>query len=98
MSYVYRLYELCKLCEFFYEPLKITWNLVLNLIFSVLKNFSKDFHQYIRWETQVIKLLKNHSKLTSIVLNMIFFVFKIFSNTFCGYIRMENQSYKNENI
>ena len=97
MSYVYRLYELCKLCEFFYEPLKITWNLVLNLIFSVLKNFSKDFHQYIRWETQVIKLLKNHSKLTSIVLN-IFFVFKIFSNTFCGYIRMENQSYKNENI
>ena len=84
--------------EFFYEPLKITWNLVLNLIFSVLKNFSKDFREYIRCETQAKKLLKNHSELTSIVLNMIFFVFKIFSNTSCGYIRMENQNYKNENV
>ena len=70
----------------------------LHIIFSVFKNFSKDFHEYIRMDNPSYKMALNHSKINSVVLNIIFSVFKNFSKIFCKYTRMENPSYKNKNI
>ena len=70
----------------------------LHIIFYVFKNFSKDFHEYIRMDNPSYKMAWNHSKINSVVLNIIFSVLKNFSKIFCKYTRMENPSYKNKNI
>ena len=59
----------------------------LQLIFSVFKNFSKTFPEYIRMKIEVVKSPEITQKLIWIVLKK-----------FCEYIWMENPSYKNENI